>query len=206
MPFKHDIVKKLLAFTIVFTVLFSMSASMALAEEHGASEKGTITAQPDITVIMGATGDKIGGANVYIDDTLVGKTDSRGNFTFKEKPASGNHTVSIIKKGIRNVSVNTNFSGTPTVIKVAQDYPGKNVTILITDKNTREAIPGASVYNYQGDFIIGTTDDKGSISLKDFPAGLYLIKLKKEEYKDSTTLLIVASDRTQSYTLTPAAK
>ena len=50
---------------------------------------------------------------------------------------------------------------------------------------------------------MGNTDGAGNLTIGDSPMGLYLIKLSKDGYKTSTSLLIVFSNKTQSYTLTP---
>ncbi len=174
---------------------------LALAVPAAATEEKKATAVPDITAILGSTGGSVGGANVYIDGSLAGKTDSKGNFTFKEAPAAGNHTVVVSAKGIKNATATANFAERPVVVK-ADAAKGYKMTIHVTDKATKQGISGVTVLN--GKYAMGTTDASGDIAINDCPMGLYLIKLEKDGYKASTTLLIVYTNKTQSFSLTPS--
>jgi hypothetical protein len=60
-----------------------------------------------------------------------------------------------------------------------------------------------SVYN--GNYLMGKTDASGSLVIKDAPMGLYLVKLNKEGYKNSTGVMIAVSNRSQTYSLAPSA-
>jgi hypothetical protein len=188
---------KLLAFFLASAVLLSMAAPIAMAAE----EKTAARAGPDITVMLGSTGGKVGNMNVYLDGKLAGKTDLWGNFTFKEAPAAGNHTVTVSAKELKNVTMDTSFAEKPVVIKTEMSK-GNNMTIHVMDKAGKQGIAGVSAIN--GDYNMGTTDASGDLVIKDCPAGIYLIKLEKDGYKTTTTLLIVYSNRTQNYSLTPA--
>jgi phosphatidate phosphatase APP1 len=163
---------------------------------------GTGSAVPDVTVILGSTGGSVGGANVYLDGSLAGKTDSKGNFTFKEAPASGNHTIMVSAKGIKNATVEANFAEKPVVVK-ADASKGYKTTVHVTDKASKQGIAGVSVINNK--YVMGTTDVSGDLVINDYPMGIYLIKLEKEGYKTTTTVLIVYANKTQSFSLTPAA-
>ncbi|MCD1296009.1 hypothetical protein CUJ83_13480 [Methanocella sp. CWC-04] len=190
-------VKKLFIILIASALLLSASVSMASASSNAVTHEQ----EPDITVMMGATGGKISGASVYIDDVLAGKTDSNGNFTFEQAPTAGNHTIKIAKKGIEDIVETVDFAHKPVVLKAVPDYPCKNITVSVTDKNTKHGVEGVSVMF--GDFVAGQTDANGELKLDNFPPGLYLIKFKAEGYKDSTGLLIVYKDMTWKYVLTP---
>ncbi len=172
------------------------SIQCAVAEQQAGSTGG-----PDVSVIMKATGGSVGGAKVFVDNTLAGTTDSKGNLTFKEAPAAGNHTMTVMKNGLQNATITTDFATKPALVSMVPSK-GKNLTIHITDKKNKESLANAQVYNNK--YLMGSTDGEGNLAIGDFPQGLYLIKLSKDGYKTSTTLLIVFSDRTQSYTLTPA--
>lgn len=188
---------KLFTFMLVSSMLLAMAAPAAFAEEKTAAAH----AVPDISVILGSTGGNVGGMNVYLDGSLVGSTDLFGNFTFKEAPAAGNHTVLVSAEGLKNVTVDTDFAEKPVVVKTEMSK-GNNMTIHIADKASKQVIAGASVMN--GNYKMGMTDASGDLVIKDCPWGIFLIKLEKEGYKSSTTLLIVYSNRTQNYSLTPA--
>jgi hypothetical protein len=188
---------KLLAFILASAVLLSMAAPIALAAE----EKTAAHVGPDITVMLGSAGGKVGNMNVYLDSKLAGKTDLWGNFTFKEAPAAGNHTVTVSAKDLKNVTVDTSFAEKPVAIKTEMSK-GNNMTIHVTDKAGKQGIAGVSAINW--DYNMGTTDASGDLVIKDCPAGIYLIKLEKDGFKTTTTLLIVYSNRTQNYSLTQA--
>ena len=80
------------------------SIQCAVAEQQAGSTGG-----PDVSVIMKATGGSVGGAKVFVDNTLAGTTDSKGNLTFKEAPAAGNHTMTVMKNGLQNATLTTDF-------------------------------------------------------------------------------------------------
>jgi hypothetical protein len=188
---------RLFTLMLVSAMLLAMAAPAAFAEEKTA----VAHAGPDIIVMLGSTGGKVGNMNVYLDGKLAGKTDWKGNFTFKEAPAPGNHTVLVSAKDLKNVTVDTSFAEKPVVIKTEMSR-GNNMTIHVTDKAGKQGIAGVSIIN--GDYKMGTTDASGDLVIKDCPAGIYLIKLEKDGYKSSTTLLIVYANKTQSYSLTPS--
>lgn len=185
---------KLLAIMLVSAMLVAMAIPAALAEEKTA-------AGPDLSVIVGSTGSGVGGANVYLDGSLAGKTDSKGNFTLKEAPAAGNHTILVSAKGLNNATVETNFAEKPVVVKM-DPTKGYVMTVHVTDKNSKQGIAGVSVTN--GKYVMGTTDAMGSLTVNNCPLGLYLIKMDKAGYKSSTSVLIVYTNKTQSYALTPS--
>jgi hypothetical protein len=185
---------KLLAFVLVSAVLLAMAAPMVLAE-------GTAQAAPDISVIVGSTGNGVSRANVYVDGNLAGTTDSKGNLTFKEAPAAGNHSILVSAKGITNTTAETNFAIKPVVVKAIQSYPGKTFNVHISDKSNKNGIAGASLYS--GKYLIGTTNSTGDIALSNFPGGLYLVKINKDGYSNASTLLIVYNNKTQNFVLSP---
>jgi hypothetical protein len=184
---------------VVAITLVSLTSVQCALAEHG--EVKAAAAGPDITVIMKATGGSVGGAKVFVDGELAGTADSKGNLTFKEAPAAGNHTVTVVKNGLQNATLTTDFAHKPAVVSMIP-AKGKNLTIHITDKANKEGLANAGVYLHK--YLMGTTDASGDLVISDFPMGIYLIKITKDGYKPSTTLLIVFSDRTQGYTLTHA--
>jgi hypothetical protein len=188
---------RLFTFVLVSAMLLAMAVPAAFAEEKAAAAH----AGPDLTVMLGSTGGKVGNINVYLDGKLAGKTDWKGNFTFKEAPSAGNHTVLVSAKDLKNVTIDTSFAEKPVVIKTEMSK-GNNMTIHVTDKTGKQGIAGVSVIN--GDYKMGETDASGDLAIKNCPAGIYLIKLEKDGYKSTTTLLIVYSNRTQNFSLTPA--
>ncbi len=188
---------KLLTFVLVSAMMLALAAPAAIAEEKAARHAGA-----DLTVILGSTGGKVGNMNVYLDGELAGKTDLWGNFTFKEAPAVGNHTVLVSAKDLKNVTVDTDFAEQPVVI-MTEMSKGNNITIHVMDKSGKQGLEGVSVIN--GDYQMGTTDASGDLAVKDCPAGIFLVRLEKDGYKSSTTLLIVyTNNKTQSYSLTPS--
>ncbi len=188
---------KLFTIMLVSALLLAMAIPAAVAEEKTTAAK----AGPDISVISGPTGSAIGGANVYLDGSLAGKTDSKGNFTFKEAPAAGNHTVLVSAKGIHNATVNTDFAGKPVVVKTEASR-GYEMTVHVADKASKQGIAGVTVLN--GKYVMGATNASGDLALNSCPMGLYLVKFEKDGYKSSTSLLIVYASKTQSFTLTPS--
>jgi hypothetical protein len=195
MSFSNDLIK---IASVLFVASLMLSVSVTAGSASEAVSHGSAAA-PDMTVILGATGQKVSGASVFIDDKLVGKTDSKGNFTFAEKPHAGS-AIKVVKKGLKDTVV-AYEEGKPLIVKTYTEKPGKKTTIAITDRNTKHGIEGATIYN--GDYVIGTANDKGEVTIDDFPFGLYLIKIKKDGYRSTTTLLIVTSDKTHKYMLTP---
>ncbi len=188
---------KLLTFVLVSAMMLALAAPAAIADEKAARHGGA-----DLTVILGSTGGKVGNMNVYLDGELAGKTDLWGNFTFKEAPAVGNHTVLVSAKDLKNVTVDTDFAEQPVVI-MTEMSKGNNITIHVMDKSGKQGLEGVSVIN--GDYQMGTTDASGDLAVKDCPAGIFLVRLEKDGYKSSTTLLIVyTNNKTQSYSLTPS--
>ncbi len=188
---------RLFTLMLVSAMLLAMAAPAAFAEEKAAAAH----AGPDLTVMLGSTGGKVGNMNVYLDGKLAGMTDFWGNFTFKEAPAAGNHTVLVSATDLKNVTVDTSFAEKPVVIKTEMSK-GNNATIHVADKAGKQGIAGVSVIN--GDYKMGTTDASGNLVINNCPTGIYLIKLEKDGYKNSTTLLIVYTNKTQSYSLTPS--
>jgi CarboxypepD_reg-like domain len=189
---------KFIAFILASAMLLAAAAPMAFANE----EKTTASDVPDITVILGATGSGVGRASVYLDGTPAGTTDSKGNFTFKEAPAAGNHTIMISAKGIKNATETVSFAEKPVVVKV-EVSKGKSLDVHVTDRTTKSGLAGASLI--MNKYVVGQTDANGDIKMADFPMGIYLVKLEKEGYRTTTTLLIVLSNRTQSFGLSPLA-
>jgi len=174
------------------------SVQCAVAENAGSN---VAAAGPDVSVIMKSLGYmKIGGANVYVDDQLAGTTDSNGNLTFKEAPAAGNHTVTVTKKGLQNATLTTDFSVKPIVVGMVP-VKSYTMTLHVTDKN-KNGLANVSFYNDK--YLIGSTDETGNLTISDAPMCLSLIRLNKEGYKNSTSLLIVYTNKTQGYMLTPA--
>lgn len=188
---------RLFIFMLVSAMLLAMAAPAGFAEEKTTAAR----AGPDLTVMLGSTGGMVGNMNVYLDGKLAGKTDWMGNFTFKEAPPAGNHTVLVSANDLRNVTVDTSFSEKPVVIKTEMSK-GNNFTIHVTDKAGKQGIAGVSVIN--GDYKMGMTDTSGDLLIKDCPVGIFLIKLEKDGYKSTTTLLIVYTNKTQSYSLSPS--
>ncbi|MGA9140446.1 MAG: hypothetical protein WBZ29_09495 [Methanocella sp.] len=189
---------KTAAIVVAILLVSLTSVQCAVAQHEGGN---AALSGPDVRVIMKATGDLVGGAKVYIDNLPAVTTDSKGNLTLKEAPASGNHTVTVVKNGLQNATITTDFATKPALVSMTP-AKGKNLTIHITDKSSKAGIANAEVFNNK--YLMGSTDADGNLNIGDFPQGLYLIKLSKDGYKTSTTLLIVFSNRTQSYTLTPA--
>lgn len=187
-----------LAFILVSAMLLSVCMPVAFA-----SETTKAAASPDLTAIIGSTGGKIGGASVYLDDKLAGKTDSKGNFTFAEAPAVGNHTIKVTAKGMKDATLSADFSHKPVAVAMTLAKGGKNMTLHVVDGKSKEALGGVSVYN--GKYLMGESDASGDIVVKDVPLGIYLVKFHKEGYKDTTSIMIALADRKQSYSLTPAA-
>jgi hypothetical protein len=111
---------KLFAIMLVSAMLVAMAVPAAFAEEKTTGAHAG-SAVPDVTVILGSTGGSVGGANVYLDGSLAGKTDSKGNFTFKEAPAAGNHTIMVSAKSIKNATVEANFAEKPVVVNKADN-------------------------------------------------------------------------------------
>lgn len=173
--------------------------SLAAAPAALAEEKQTKSTTPAVTLIMGATGDKVGAASVYIDDRLAGTTDSKGNLTPKEAPAAGNHTVKVAKKGLNNVTISTDFATTPVVLSMTPATGGRNLSVHVTDKNTKLGLGNVEIYNNK--YKIGSTDANGYLNLTNFPSGMYLVKFSKDGYKPSTTVLVAMSNKTQNFVL-----
>ncbi|HTY91362.1 MAG TPA: carboxypeptidase regulatory-like domain-containing protein [Methanocella sp.] len=186
-----------LAFTLACAVLFTVAAPLAFAEEKTIAPTGS-----DISVIMGATGSGVARASVYLDGTLAGTTDSKGNFTFTTAPAAGTHTVTVSAKGIKNATASTDFATKPVVIK-AEAGKGKSLSIHVTDAKSKMGLADAKIVN--GKYVVGSTDASGDLKMADFPMGIYLVKIQKDGYRTTTTLLIVLSNRTSSYALSPTA-
>lgn len=192
----HKVLLKLIAITAVVLI------SLATVQVAFASESTHVAAAtPDVTVILGVTGSTVAGVQVQIDGTDAGKTDSKGNLTLKE-PLTGNHTVTVSKKGINNTTITADFTHKPVVVKVGQEKSIYTTTIHVTDKNTKKGVAGVEVINNK--YSLGTTDANGDLVIEGYPMGLYLLNLNKDGYKKANVGMVVYNNKVHNFALTPA--
>jgi hypothetical protein len=197
----RKIIGTLAAVAIVVLLVSLVSFPGAIASEE--THESVITnaaATPDVRVVINATGDRVGSASVYLDSLLAGTTDSKGNLTLKEVPSAGNHTLKVVKKGLQDTTLTTDFSGKPVVIGMSPTN-GKTITMHVTDKNTKEPIANKALYS--GQYVLGTTDADGNLVITDYPKGFYMPKLGVDGYKAASVFMVVYSNKTQNVVLTP---
>ena len=185
---------QLFAFILISAMLVSVCMPVAFAQEITKA-----TSAPDITVLIGSTGDKIGNANIYVDGQLAGKTNTKGNYTFAQYPSTGNHTLLITAKNMNNFTVTTDFSQQPIYIPMTVAKGGKTMTLHVQDSASKSGIEGVSVYN--NNYLMGKTNVTGDLTINNVSLGLYLIKFNKDGYKSSSGVMIALSNKTQSYSL-----
>lgn len=201
MVLKSRKTKQIIAITII-AALALMSVQAAFASEHPVTTSAAVDV-PDISVIVGATGYKVPGASVYINDKLVGKTDGKGNLTLSEPVTGSNVAVKVVRSGFNDTTVITDFKQKPVVVSVGQAKYTAKLTLHVTDATTKGDLAGTTIYN--GDYKLGTTDANGDLVIDGFPMGFYLIKIEKDGYKTTNTLLLFFSASTQKYSLKPGA-
>ena len=185
---------KIITFILVSAMLLSVCLPVALAQEITAT-----ASVPDLTVIIGSTGDKIGNANIYVDGRRDGKTNAKGNYTFTQAPAAGNHTLLVTAKNMNNVTLSTDFSQKPLPVAMTVVKGGKTMTLHVQDSASKSGIEGVSVYN--NNYLMGKTNATGDLTVNNVSLGLYLIKFNKDGYKSSTGVMIALSNKTQSYSM-----
>jgi hypothetical protein len=192
----------MLAAIAIVALLVSLTVVQgALASEGGYTVTPTAAVGPDITVVIKANGDRVGGASVYVDDVLAGTTDSKGNLTLKEAPAAGNHTLKVTKRGLQDATMTTDFSAKPVMVTM-NPTNGKTVTLHVTDKNTKEPIADKAIYI--GQYELGTTDASGDLVINDYPKGFFMPKFSAYGYQPTSVFMVVYSSKTQNVALTPA--
>jgi hypothetical protein len=194
-----------LAAVAIVTLLVSLASVPGAVASEGTHEKAATdaaVATPDVTVVMKATGDSVGKANIYLDGVLAGTTDSKGNLTFKETPAAGDHTITVTKKGLRNETLTADISEKPVVVGMIPVKGAKVLTLHVTDKSTKDVLANKAIFS--GSYELGTTDAAGNLVINNFPQGLYLKKFSADGYKPSTTFMVIFSNKTQNVALTPA--
>jgi len=202
MSFKINI--SALAAIAIVTLLVSLVSVPGAVASDGSHEKAATdaaVATSDVTVIMKSTGDRIGKADVYMDGMLAGTTDSKGNLTFTEAPAAGNHTLIVSKKGFQNETATADFSGKPVVVGMTLIKGVKVLTLHVTDKTTKDALANKAVFC--GSYELGTTDATGNLVIDNFPQGIHLRKFSADGYKPATTFMLIFSNKTQNIALAP---
>lgn len=196
-------VRALAAIAVVALLVSLVYVQCTMASEGGyvatAAEKSA--AGPDVTVVVKANGDRIGKADVFLDGRLAGRTDSKGNLTFAEAPAPGNHTLTVVRKGFRNATVTADFSMRPVWVPMVPEKGAKSVTLHVTDKSTKQAIANTDIFS--GGFKLGTTDASGDLVINDFPIGIYLPRFSADGYRPALVFMLVFSNKTQNVAMTP---
>ena len=130
-------------------------------------------------------------AEVYIDDDLLGQTDSDGKIT--EKVVEGeNHIIKVVKSDyyskIKTVDVGYDVGAKEVTIRL--DYAKVPITIYVEDES-RDAVSNAEVF--LDGISIGITDIEGEVTGDATKNNDILIKVVKSGYYSEDALIHVGS-------------
>jgi PGF-CTERM protein len=130
-------------------------------------------------------------AEVYIDDDLLGRTDSDGKIT--EKVVEGEkHIIKVVKSDyyskIKTVDVGYDVGAKEVTIRL--DYAKVPITIYVEDEN-RDAVSNAEVF--LDSISIGITDIEGEVTGDATKNNDIMIKVVKSGYYSEDALIHVGS-------------
>ncbi len=139
------------------------------------------------------------GADVYLDGTLLGKTDGYGRASLGSLTA-GTYLLEIRKSGFESYSREITISDGSIDFAVDLSYSSVPVRVLVADAS-HSVISGATVS--AGGVVQGTTDESGLIFITLQPGSEYLLSASKDGYHGGSAKIVVPVDGQQeSVTIT----
>lgn len=139
------------------------------------------------------------GADVYLDGTLLRKTDGYGRASLGSRTA-GTYLLEIRKSGFEPYSREITVSDGSIDFAVDLSYAAVPVRVLVAD-SSHSIISGATVS--AGGVVKGTTDESGILFISLLPGSEYLLSATKEGYHEGRVNLTVPVDgRQESVTIT----
>jgi hypothetical protein len=134
-------------------------------------------------------------AEVRINTTLVGKTDSRGVLTTPVTRGKV-YTIDIKKGGFQTVTESRIISETDALYSVALSKAPLGAFISVFDEN-RDPINGTDVYI--NGTLTGTTNQFGRINFPDLVSGSYIVEVRKTGYSTVNRTILV-TNKGEDYT------
>jgi hypothetical protein len=134
-------------------------------------------------------------AEVRINTTLVGKTDSRGVLTTHVTRGKV-YTIDIKKGGFQTFTESRIISETDALYSVALSKAPLGAFISVFDEN-RDPINGTDVY-FNGT-LTGTTNQFGRINFPDLVSGSYNVEVRKTGYSTVNRTILV-TNKGEDYT------
>jgi hypothetical protein len=139
------------------------------------------------------------GADIYLDGTLLGKTDGYGRASLGSLTA-GSYLLEIRKNGFEPYSREITISDGSIDFAVDLSYSSVPVRVLVADAS-HSVISGAIVS--AGGVVQGTTDESGLLFITLQPGSEYLLSAAKDGYREGSAKLVVPVDsRQESVTIT----
>lgn len=139
------------------------------------------------------------GADVYLDGTLLRKTDGYGRASLGSLTA-GTYLLEIRKSGFEPYSREITISEGSIDFAVDLSYSSVPVRVLVADPS-HSVIPGATVS--AGGVVKGTTDESGLLFINLQPGSEYVLSAAKDGYHEGSVKLVVPVDGQQeSVTIT----
>ena len=139
------------------------------------------------------------GADVYLDGTLLRKTDGYGRASLGSLTA-GTYLLEIRKSGFEPYSREITISDGSIDFAVDLSYSSVPVRVLVADPS-HAVISGATVS--AGGIVKGTTDGSGLIFINLQPGSEYILSAAKDGYHEGSVRLVVPVDGQQeSVTIT----
>jgi hypothetical protein len=128
-------------------------------------------------------------AEVRINNTLVGKTDSRGVLTTLIT-RNAVYTIDITKVGYQTFTQSRRISDTEALYSVALSKAPLGAFISVFDEN-RNPITGADVYI--NSTLSGTTNQFGRINFPDLISGSYNVEVRKTGYRTMNRTILITN-------------
>lgn len=122
----------------------------------------------------------LGEAEIYIDGSLTGLTDSYGRSGVKQL-SSGNHEILVRKAGYNDYKANIDVNPTTDNIIVELAYSSAKISILVIDKDNN--LVGDATVTANGK-VLGVTDATGKLSTELITNEDYAFSVKAKDYKD----------------------
>jgi hypothetical protein len=175
----------------------SSSKTVVMTQNHALQAVFTPAGTVTVTVKNGSTA--VPNANIYLDETYVGATNSRGTLVISRVPV-GQHIVNMAKPSYTNatqtVTVTQNANVNVALTTSLQTY---TVTMLVTDSRGN-TISDANVY--MDGVLQGATNATGKLVITGRPFGTHTVRVTNANYRNMTATISVAADLTTAITMT----
>ena len=128
-------------------------------------------------------------AEVRLNNTIVGKTDSRGVLTALITRNVA-YTIDITKVGYQTFTESRTISETEVLLSVTLSKAPLGAFISVFDEN-RNPITGADVYI--NSTLSGTTNQSGRINFPDLISGSYNVEVRKTGYCSVNRTILITN-------------